>query len=90
MPTENESSAESGAAPQSTTTISACWVPTPPGVSGRSVESDPTTRTSSAFRRSAWMPNASQNVEHRADAAEPAERLREDDRMAKRRGGAGS
>ena len=58
MPTENESRFESGAWPESTTTISACWVPTPPGVSGRSVEAEPTTSTSSALRMSAWMPNA--------------------------------
>ena len=55
MPTENESSVESGAWPDSTTTISACCVPTPPGVSGSSVETDPTTSTSSALRMSAWM-----------------------------------
>ena len=66
MPTENESSCASLAAPLSTTTISACCVPTPPGVTGRSVVSDPTTITSSALRIVPGMPKASRKA-----AAEP-------------------
>ena len=59
MPTENESSWASLAAPLSTTTISACWVPTPPGVTGSSVGA--TRRPSRAARCAACpgSPNAS-------------------------------
>ena len=62
MPTENESSWASLAAPLSTTTISACWVPTPPGVTGRSVVSDPTTITSRALRSVPGIAKASRNA----------------------------
>ena len=73
-PTEYESSWASLAAPLSTTTISACCVPTPPGVTGRSVVSEPTTITSSALRSVPGIPNASRNAAAEADAAGPAER----------------
>ena len=86
MPTENESSWPSLAAPPSTTTISACCVPTPPGVTGRSVVSEPTTITSSALRSVPGMPKASRNAAAEADAAGPAEQLRQRDR--ERRSGA--
>ena len=74
MPTENETIKEKLSAPLSTMhEISAGRVPTPPGVTGRSVVSDPT-KTSRALRSVPGIAKASEDLQRQNDAGSPSRR----------------
>ena len=79
-PTENDNSWLSFAAPLSTTTISACCVPTPPGVNGKQrcerSDDDHEQRVAQCARDAEGL----EEGRRRADAAHPAEQLRQRDR----------